>query len=310
MLETRGDEDVHVGAVSTLRHRGIGTFVGDVLRRFIAADGTTHVRALAYQTMFVILSGFIGLIGLASVLDIEQLRGVVSELGKSLLPGPASKLIEEAVKQGSRSGSTAALVGLAAAAMAGMFSMAQLERGANRLAASNDDRPFVRRFATALLLSLTVGTMFLVGALVLGGGGALESGFGWRGAAATTWAIARWPLGIAIVTVAIFAAFRFAPMRRLASARLLWAGTIVSVVLWVAFTAGLAGYFALRADSSSSNPYGPLLAIIALLLWSMLTSLALHLGLATTAELSGAPRPSDEVVRVPEPPSSDPQRQR
>jgi YihY family inner membrane protein len=310
MIETRRDDDVRLGVTSTLRHRGIGTFVGDVLRRFIAADGTTHVRALAYQTMFVMLSGFIGLIGLASVLNIEQLRGVVSELGKSLLPGPASKLIEQAIEQGSQSGPTAAVVGLAAAAMAGMFSMAQLERGANRFVASNGDRPFVRRFAMALLLSLTVGTMLLVGALVLGGGGALESGFGWHGTAATTWAIARWPIGIIIVTVAIFAAFRFAPMRRLASARLLWAGTIVSVVLWVAFTAALAGYFALRANSSSSNPYGPLLAIIALLLWSMLTSLALHLGLAATAELSGASRPTDEVVRIPEPPSSVADRRR
>ena len=33
---------------------GLGPFVGDVLLRFRAADGTTHVRALAYQTMFVI----------------------------------------------------------------------------------------------------------------------------------------------------------------------------------------------------------------------------------------------------------------
>jgi YihY family inner membrane protein len=289
VLGTR--DDVTLGATSTVRRRGVGTFVGDVLRRFIAADGTTHVRALAYQTMFVILSGFIGLIGLATVMHIQQLRGVVTELAKSLMPGPGSKVIGQTVKEGSKSGGTAAFVGLAAAASAGMFSMAQLERSANRLMSSNDDRRAVPRFAIALALSLTVGTLLLIGALVLAGGSALATGFGWSGTAATTWSIARWPIGVVIVTVAIFAAFRFAPRERLASARLLWAGTIVAVVLWVVFTIALAVYFSWRS-SSGSNPYGPLLAIIALLLWSMLTSLALHLGMSTTAELAGAPRPA------------------
>jgi YihY family inner membrane protein len=303
MIATRPERGTGTGPVSTVRHRGIGAFVGDVLRRFIAADGTTHVRALAYQTMFVIISGFIGLIGVASVLNIEQLRGIVTELSTSLMPGPAAKVIQETLKQGSRSGGTAAAIGLAAAAVAGMFSMAQLERSANRLVADDDDRPAVRRYVTALELSLTVGTMLVAGALALGGGSALASGFGWSGAAATTWAIVRWPLGIAVASIAISGAYRFAPRQRIGTSRMRWAGTGVAVVLWVIFTAGLAGYFALRAASSSPNPYGPLLAIVALLLWSMLTSLALHLGLSTVAELAEAPMPSDEVVRIPEPPS-------
>jgi len=302
VIGTQRDDDVRLGATSTLRRRGIGTFAVDVVRRFVAADGTTHVRALAYQTMFVIISGFIGLIGLATVLHIEQLRGVVTELAKALISGQGSRIVQQTVRQGSRSGGTAALVGFVAAASAGTFSMAQLERSANRLVASNDDRPALKRFAVAIALSLTVGTMLVVGALILGGGGALATGFGWSGSAETFWTIARWPIGIVVVTVGIFAAFRLAPRRPLASARLLWAGTIVSVVLWVLFTIALAIYFALRADSGS-NPYGPLLAIIALLLWSMLTSLALHLGLATIAELGGHPRPADDVVRIPETPA-------
>ena len=70
--------------------------------------------------------------------------------------------------------------------------------------------------------------------------------------------------------------------------------------LWVAFTGPLSLYFSLVSDSS---PYGPLLAIVALMLW-MLGSLALAVGMATAAELSDprSPKERGEVVTFPEPP--------
>jgi uncharacterized BrkB/YihY/UPF0761 family membrane protein len=65
-------------------------------------------------------------------------------------------------------------------------------------------------------------------------------------------------------------------------------------------------YFSLASDSS---PYGPLLAIVALMLWSMLGSLALAIGMATAAELSHArrphERPNEEAVTFPEPPEAE-----
>jgi uncharacterized BrkB/YihY/UPF0761 family membrane protein len=48
------------------------------------------------------------------------------------------------------------------------------------------------------------------------------------------------------------------------------------------FSLALGLYFSV----SSSAAYGSLLSVIALLLWSSLSSLALHLGLAVTAELA------------------------
>jgi uncharacterized BrkB/YihY/UPF0761 family membrane protein len=52
------------------------------------------------------------------------------------------------------------------------------------------------------------------------------------------------------------------------------------------FTVALSLWF---ANSSSSQTYGPLVSVIAILLWAGATSLALHLGLALTAELAAAP---------------------
>ena len=106
-----------------------------------------------------------------------------------------------------------------------------------------------------------MGVLLLLGALILGAGRALPSGLGWTEEFLSVWAVVRWPVGVAIVALA--------------------------VTLWVIFTGLLSLYFSFR----SSSPYGSLVSIIALLVWSMLSSLALHLGIATACTLSGARRP-------------------
>jgi YihY family inner membrane protein len=269
-----------------------------VVRRFIGADGTSHTRALGYSTMFVMISGFIGLLGLASLLDVEEVRGVVTELGKRLSPGPSAELVQEAARSGARHATSAAIFGLAAAAIAGTIAMAQIERTGNRISGSDRDRRAVKRFTVAFVLAVTVGLLFALGGMALGAGRAIPTGAGWSDELRGAWSVARWPIGILVVAGAILLMYRFAPRRSLGPWRSLIIGTVVAVVLWVAFIGLLSLYFSLSSDS---NPYGPLLSIIALLLWSMLGSLALHLGMATAAELSGAGRRDDEkIVTVPE----------
>ncbi len=274
---------------SEFRRRGPGRFASDVVRRFREADGTSHARALAYQVALVSISGFIGLVGLASVLGVRMVRDVVVELARRVSPGPASRLLEEAARQGSSSGSTAMLVGLGAALVAGTFAMAQVERSANRLFGSSEDRPSAERYGIALVLAITAGLLIGLGLLVMGAGRSVSS--------SAVWTVVRWPLGIAISGGGLYLLFRAAPRIRPASTTPTAVGAGVAIVLWTVFTLLLGLYFSI--SSSSTQTYGPLLAVIALLLWSVLTSLAVHLGLAVTAELSGATR-SDRVIRMPE----------
>ena len=257
--------------------------VGDVVRRFIRADGSSHTRALGYQGMFAILSGFIGLVGLASVLGVGTFRDTIMEFSKSVAPGPSGQLLQEAARQ-STGGGTAALVGLGAARFSGMFAMAQIERSANRLAGRTEDRTGVRRFLVALGLAFTAGLLAAIGLAVLAGGDAIANGFGWTGTAKDVWFVLRWIVGIVAAAIGIYLLFRWAPARPLGDHRSVITGALVALVLWVAFTIALAVWFSV---SSSSQTYGPLLSVIALLLWAGATSLALHLGMATTAELAG-----------------------
>jgi len=71
-------------------------------------------------------------------------------------------------------------------------------------------------------------------------------------------------------------------------------GGALATVLWWLASLMLAGYVA--ASDSFDDTYGPLTAVIALLIWATLTALALLLGVAFTAELEarrvGVPEPA------------------
>jgi uncharacterized BrkB/YihY/UPF0761 family membrane protein len=293
------------GVGAEVRRRGFGRVVGDVFRRFKGADGTSHTRALGYQGTFAILSGFIGLIGLASVLGIDALRSTMVEMSKTLAPGPSGQLLQQAAKQ--PSGGSAAFFGLGACLISGALAMAQIERSANRLSGRTNDRPGIRRYVVALVLAFSAGTLAAVGLLALAGGQAIATGFGWEGAASDAWMVLRWIIGIAAAWAGLYLLFRWAPERPLGDRATRMSGVLVSLVLWVLFTVVLSVWFSV---SSSAQTYGPLVTVIALLLWAGATSFALHLGMAVAAELAdgsparsvsaGASSDRDTTVRVPD----------
>ena len=174
-------------------------------------------------------------------------------------------------------------LGFLAAVAAGTRGMRQLELAANRMFGVEKDRPFLRRWAVALGLALSAGSLIALGALAVAGGRAIARGTGLGGGAA--WTILRWPLGVAVVGAALVLIYRVAPRRRPGTVRDLMMGVLTAVGLWVAFTGLLVLYFAVSGKDTQT--YGPLVGIVALLLWSAFTSLATVLGLAVTAELAG-----------------------
>ena len=263
--------------------RSAGSFLKDVVRHFRRADGTSHTRGLAYQVMLVVIPGLIALVGLASMLHIAEVRSTVQHLVEMLSPGPSGKLLTEAAAQGASGGATAAVVGLVGALLAGMFAVAQVERSANRLMGLDRDRPTAKRYLLAFVLAIPVGLLLSAGVLLIGAGGPVVDGLGLEGGARVIWEVARWPLGLLLAAAALMLLLRVAPARRLGSTRHLMAGTAIAVVLWGVFTGLLSLYFAM--SNSADQAYGPLLSVIALLLWAGSTSLALHLGITACVEL-------------------------
>ena len=235
--------------------RSAGAFTKDVVRHFRRADGTSHTRGLAYQIMLVVIPGLIALVGLASLLHFAEIRSTVQHLVEMLSPGPSGKLLTEAAAQGASGGATAAIVGLAAALIAGMFAVAQVERSANRLSGLDHDRPTAKRYGLAFLLAIPVGILLSAGVVLIGAGGPVVDGLGLEGGARVVWEVVRWPLGLLVAGAGIMLLLRVAPVRRLGSTRHLMAGTAIAVVLWGVFTGLLSLYFAL--SNSTSQRTGP-----------------------------------------------------
>lgn len=287
-------------AKEVLKRTGRWRLAKSSVRRFAAADGTSHSRAVAHTGVLTFFPAVIGVVGLAGTFHLTRLRDVLDQTVASLAPGPSGRILTEALHQGSRtSGTTALIAGIAAALISGTTSMAQIQRGADRIYGMQADRPWLRRYGLAFMLNLTAGLLLLTAFVLLAVGPALgtaERSLGWSHGLSTAFAIARWPVGILLAAAAITAIMKVAPNRHQPRGSWLVTGTTVAVVLWLAFTAALALYFHL--DKELGQTYGPLLGIIGLLLWSYLTGIALYLGFAFAAELeavrAGTPQPGGE----------------
>jgi YihY family inner membrane protein len=283
----------------------------DSVTRFRAADGFSHSRALAFQITLTLLPGLIAIVGLAAALDQDSFRVVVRDTVQALAPGAAGEILTDALRQGSNSarresGETAVAAGAFAAAVAGTTAMAQVERGANRIYGVERDRPFARKYVTALLLAMSAGLLALLSLTLLMGGAAIRDSVDWSQGLDAVWRIARWPLGLGFAVASVSLLFEHSPRRRQPEASWLAFGAALSVVLWLAFMAVLTVY--IDATDSFGATYGPLAGTIGVLLWAFLTSIALFLGLAFAAQLeavrAGVPAPRREQERDGVPPTS------
>jgi YihY family inner membrane protein len=291
--ELEGDD-----AIRTLRLTGWGRLLKDSFRRFRAADGFSHARALAFQVTLTVLPAMIAAVGFATAFELSGYRRLLTETVDRLAPGPAGQIITEAIRQGARSaaaGATTALVlGALAALASATLAMGQIERGANRIYGVERDRPTLRKYGVGFLLACSAGILVVLALVLIIAGADIARATGLSGELDGLWTVLRWPLSILLVIVAFALLFRASPRRHQPSPSWLAVGSAVSVVLWLVFTGLLALYLS-AASGTFGQTYGPLTGLIALLVWAFLTSLAIFLGLAFAAQLeavrAGAPEP-------------------
>ncbi|MEV4528431.1 YihY/virulence factor BrkB family protein [Streptosporangium sp. NPDC049304] len=279
-------------AWAALREYGRWHLVRDSFSRFRYGEGMTNARALAFQICLSIIPGAIALVGLSSVIKQEHLGEVLELVLSKLAPGAGVEAVKDVLsdshRQAGRTGGAIALwLGLATAVSSLTSAMAQVERGANRIYGVERDRPFHRKYGRALLMALTAGAFMTAGFVVMVGGGAigraLAQVYDWSDGAREAFDLVRWPLGFLLALLSTSVLFRAAPRRRQPGHTWLAFGALVSLVLWTVFTLLLAFYT--ESSGTFGATYGPLTAVMALLLWSFLSSIALFLGLAFAAQL-------------------------
>jgi YihY family inner membrane protein len=269
----------------TLASTGRIRLLQSAFTRFRRADGTSHSRSLAFATSLVLVQGIVVLVGFAAAFGQSGITATIVETIRSAVPGPASDVLAEAVRQANRVGNqnrflllTVGLIGLL---ITSTTAMGQMERGLNRIYGIEKDRPTGQKYALAFVLTLTVGTGLGIAFLLLGFGRSI--GRSWGHEARVAWEILRWPIGLALIAVCLAALLSYSANRRQPGRAWLAFGSGVAVVLWAVSTIGLA--LAFRFASNFGQTYGPLAGIVALQLWTFLSSFSIFYGVSVAAEL-------------------------
>src|ERR671912_2580417 len=180
----------------------------------------------------------------------EQLSADDARTVVALSPGSTDALVSQVVEgdsdEGSEQGEVVVALGLATAFLAATSAFAQLERGANRIYGTDRDRPALRKYARAAVLTLTAGSALAVGLLLIVAGepfgDAIEQVYHWGAAAETAFDLVRWPVGLAALVLAVTLLFRHAPRRRQPGLSWLAVGASATVLVWLAGSALLAAY--------------------------------------------------------------------
>jgi len=309
-----GEELSADDAWHTVRRYGLRHLLRTGFVRFRFGDGFSHARAFALQLALATVPLVIAGAGLATAIGAESFSEVVARTVVAITPVSSDELVQQSVQgtaasvepgedgdddpadEGSKRSEIVVVLGLLTAFAAATSAFAQLERGANRIYGTERDRPALRKYARAAVLTATAGVAMSTGLLLIVAGepfgDALEQVYRWGAAAETVWDILRWPVGLGALVLAVTALLRFAPRRRQPGLSWLAVGATVTVLAWMAGS-GLLALYVLLAPAFGDT-YGPLTAVMALLLWANITGIALLAGVALAAQLEAVRAGQDD----------------
>ncbi len=253
-------------------------------------DGITDLAAaLAYYAFLAVpalLLVTLGVFTLTAGRDtvnslLDDLEGVVPPEAITLIDESLTRMLEN------QSGGIAMVViGSALALWTATGAMNGLMRGLNRVYDRKETRNFAKQRLTALVILACIVLAFALvfGLLVLGPvlSGAIGDALGMESTFEWIWWTVEWPI-IIFGLLAAFAAIHYlGPNVDHPRWRFVTLGSVVSVVIWLAAS----GLFALYVSlfSSYNKTWGSLAAVIVMLTWLWLSSLAILLGAEVNAE--------------------------
>jgi membrane protein len=259
------------------------------VREFREDDLTDRAAALTY---YAILSIFPALMVLVSILGLigDSATDPLVENLDALAPGPAQEIFTNAIRGLEESRGAAGIlfvVGLALALWSASGYIGAFTKAANSIWDVEEGRPVwktipLRLAITVVMLLLTV--LVSIG-VVVSGGLAEEAGslLGVGDAALTAWDIAKWPVIVLLVSLMFSILYYATPNVRQPAFRLITAGGLLAVVVWILASAGFAFYVA--NFGSYNETYGALGGVIAFMVWLWITNIAVLLGAELNAEL-------------------------
>jgi membrane protein len=267
-----------------------------VLRRTVREFGedklTDWAAALTYYAVLSIFPGLLLLVSILGLVGAPALQPLIDNMG-TIAPGPVGEILAEGARgltEAQGAAGLLALVGAAGALWSASGYIAAFMRAANAIYDVPEGRPFWKTVPIRLGVTVVVGALLAVSALmvVLTGDLARRVGdaFDAGSVLVTTWGIVKWPILVVIVSQMFALLYWASPNARQGGYRWISPGGLLAVVLWILASAGFAIYVANFA--SYNKTYGVLGGVIIFFVWLWISNIAVLLGAEFDAELHRA----------------------
>lgn len=282
-------------------------------RRFLADGMTDRAASLAYYGLLSLLpslmigAAVINLIG-ADTETADEFSGYLRDEGASAtLANTVQSIMSTAISSAPEQAGTIGLIGLGTLIYGASRVFAAAGRALDVIWRQRQEGLTIVRRAAGVGWTLILLLLGLIAAVLTFVGHGLAKdifdAIGLSSVGATIWGIARWPLAALAVMAAMRLVMWAAPSGKRERFRLVTPGAIVAASAWLAASAGYGIY--VGEISSYNATYGAFAALVILLLWSWITSIAFLFGCefdAVLAERDGlmpAPTESTPPARAP-----------
>jgi membrane protein len=285
-LDEAGDEQV---GVTDLRLRDYVAVFKRAGKAAVDDEITDAAAAVAYYAFLAIPALLLISVGVFSIFaGPDAVETIIDKLG-SVIPAEAVTLLESSLRRTTEEGGglTMILVGGAVALWTASGAANAVMRALNRVHDTDESRGFVRqRFVALTMILVSIVSFVLVfGLLILGPKLSTWVGdlVGAESAVRWAWFLGQWPILVVGLLVAFGAVLFLGPNVDHPRWRFLSVGAALAVLLWLAASGGFAIYLAFFG--SYNKTWGSLAAVIIMLTWLWLSSLALLFAAEVDAEV-------------------------
>jgi membrane protein len=284
-------DDEEVG-VTDLRLRDYGRIIKRAGRAAVDDEITDAAAAIAFYGFLAIPALLLISVGVFSIFAGPSAIETIMERLGTVIPAEAVALLENGLRRTTEEGGglTMILVGGAVALWTVSGAANAVMRALNRVYDTRETRGFVRQRLIALTMVLVsiVAFALVFGLLVLGPKLSSWVGdlLGAEAAVRWVWLAGQWPILVVGLLVAFATVLFLGPDVEHSRWRFVSVGAALAVALWLLASGGFAIYVAFFG--SYNKTWGSLAAVIIMLTWLWLSSLALLFAAEVDAEAERA----------------------
>jgi membrane protein len=260
------------------------------LREFSKDQCPDLAAALTYYSVLSIFPALLALVSLLGIFgDPQKTTSALLDIVQGFAPGQTVDTLRPVVQDlaSSSAAGLTLILGLLTALWSASGYVGAFGRAMNRVYETDEGRPFVKLRGT--MLGVTVVNLVIVVAiaamLVLSGPVAESVGnlIGLGGAFLTVWNIAKWPVMLALIIVAIAILYYATPNVKQPKFRWMSMGSAIALVVFL--LASLAFGFYVAYSNSYNKTYGAIGGVIVALLWLWILNMSLLFGAEFDAEV-------------------------